>query len=538
MENIDTIKSFVEIINRHTPSPNPYGPSSHQWVDINLCDPLWLKPVQRNLVLEASVSNMPSETIAQFRGAQIGCRRKLKTAVAKRLKQHYRCNRPARGWGPNNCRWIKYVNETVKPSLKVIGWMHGGDHKSTRKDDSLDSQKSAGSKEHESVEHRKAVKQQVVTNKAPAGAHTNSKSSEINSLITTLVFWTEALYLAAFHVRGLQQALTSAAGAGILLSQLGFSPFTGILATRFMQMFGLAQGDMHHLGTGSWWAGNKLCGVDDRHTCPHMPSIVMLYELLRPMLEFLIIAHLNVSWTFVLGFQMFAGLLCEARKVDDRLFARREGDRNSMWRTLIIDTLAHDFGLDMSKAGRRTAGAVPHIDFPAWVNRSAAEWILDVFSAMLMRFSRDLRMTVRRVRPKAVTLYREAGFQRCRVNQWSWMCDLGTLCNWRVLSRNIYPEATRAQPNWARSVDASQYIQDWPVFLSNVALSVTIVASATLRNEVNYVGKDDLALQKLLPIVHKLSAYHYPYGRSINACRAEKISPLIRPSNWPGACNS
>ena len=38
METIDTIERFVEIIDYHTPIPNPYDPSTHQWVDIYLCD--------------------------------------------------------------------------------------------------------------------------------------------------------------------------------------------------------------------------------------------------------------------------------------------------------------------------------------------------------------------------------------------------------------------------------------------------------------------------------------------------------------------
>ena len=38
METIDTIERFVKIIDDHTPIPNPYDPSTHQWVEICLCD--------------------------------------------------------------------------------------------------------------------------------------------------------------------------------------------------------------------------------------------------------------------------------------------------------------------------------------------------------------------------------------------------------------------------------------------------------------------------------------------------------------------
>jgi len=86
----------------------------------------------------------------------------------KTLKQHCRCSNPIHGWGVKHWRWIKYVDEKIKPGLAYIGWQYGGDRKSTDMDESEEAEESDESEEleasvepEESVEPKESVEQQV-----------------------------------------------------------------------------------------------------------------------------------------------------------------------------------------------------------------------------------------------------------------------------------------------------------------------------------------------------------------------------------------
>ena len=139
--------------------------------------------------------------------------------------------------------------------------------------------------------------------------------------------------------------------------------------------------------------------------------------------------------------------------------------------------------------------------------------------------------------------YKDKGFLACRLNQWSWALDTGTLASWRVLTERVFRAETRAQLGWAvkfqcgaspRASPWGHFDTDvgWPVFLANVAAGQTAVCSGTLHVDVGILCPEHLEAQHLVPKMDKLLV-RYPYGRSVSACRLESIAPVLHGENWP-----
>jgi hypothetical protein len=80
---------------------------------------------------------------------------------------------------------------------------------------------------------------------------------------------TRTVYTATFKVDALDIALETALGCKCVLEALAFSPFVIVLATRFLQLYGLGRGSVLTFGTGAYWYGNKLIGLDSEDTVPN-----------------------------------------------------------------------------------------------------------------------------------------------------------------------------------------------------------------------------------------------------------------------------
>ena len=141
--------------------------------------------------------------------------------------------------------------------------------------------------------------------------------------LTHLFDWVSAIPLAAQNVE-LNCALMNSVGVDILLTGLGFSPFTKVLSLRFMKLVGLGAGPTCiKFGHGAYSWGNKLLGVDDDENAPEMARMHDVWLLLEPHFAYLVLSILNESFLFLVDFQLFQGMCCEARKADNCKYGRR-----------------------------------------------------------------------------------------------------------------------------------------------------------------------------------------------------------------------
>jgi hypothetical protein len=73
---------------------------------------------------------------------------------------------------------------------------------------------------------------------------------------------------------------------------------------------------------------------------------------------------------------------------------------------------------------------------------------------------------------------------------------------------------------------------DWSKVIANIAVGTTIAASGVSRAKLGFV--EEFGQDALRVAIHdRMAAYYYPYGRSINACLASSISPVLCEANWP-----
>ena len=160
-----------------------------------------------------------------------------------------------------------------------------------------------------------------------------------------------------------------------------------------------------------------------------------------------------------------------------------------------------------------------------------------------MRFSVLLGMPVRKLREGATRLHCEKGFGKCRLNQWCWALDTGSLTTWRTMGDVAFKRSVRSEKGWARKLQPTEDPQSWPwemladgfswsTGLANVAAGHSALCSGTLHAEAGYLTEAELTVQQLSKKLEKLDI-RYPYGRSVNACRATNISPLLYEHNWP-----
>ena len=280
--------------------------------------------------------------------------------------------------------------------------------------------------------------------------------------------------------------------------------------------------------------------VDDKP--PDIHRLQQAFKILEPHLIWLVSNILNESFLWLVDFQTFAGLCCKARKCRDGKYERRPGaEQRKKVKEACLKMYAFDYALDLNTSGPcNKEVSSPELLLPLWMDRDIAIEVLDVFAALLLRWADMVGMSANtHFRLSAKTLFQSYEFQKTKINEWSPFLDTGSLVNWQLLGRSLFMEEIKTQHGWARQFlthNPFPYFKEaiqWPIWLANLAAGVTLVAAGSTHDALGFVPENQFTDHRLRAQLATVGPLHWPYGRSANACRKEKISALIYAPNWP-----
>ena len=344
--------------------------------------------------------------------------------------------------------------------------------------------------------------------------------------VLAAVVWVPLMRSAVPGVSNLSDAMTSWDTASQVLDALGFgSSFVNTLACRTLQQISpyCCRGDIAKIGTGAVRVAQDLCGISCT-SAPPMPQLLELYVALKPMFFWLVSGTLGTCWCVLITFQVFQSLLCERRKYEDETRERRPGekDRHEQYMS-VLRPFASAVTIDLDELP--TITPKPKLELPEWANVKAVNDVLDLFGALLLRFSCDiLGREAPVLRPSSGRLWKTRRFERTRLCQWAHQLDRGSLVCFRQMSRTL----SLSDAGWALAFDSRTLGSDqWTELLTAVALGTTVLAEGMAYDRA--VSSDAMssgitsstlrmALEKAQPVV-------YPYGRALNGVGG--ISPLL-----------
>ena len=382
------------------------------------------------------------------------------------------------------------------------------------------------------VNKRKAEKTVAKeSRKKRTGLDEEEFDQDLGGWVLMFIVWIPLMRIAVMKVVNLVAAMRYWDTASAVLEGLGFgSAFVNTLACRTLQQIGCCKGDIAKIGTGAGRVGNDLCGTN-RRSPPSVSQLLLLYRVLKPMLQWLVAGTLGASWVVLITFQLFASLLCETRKYQDATRNRRPGHEGRHEHYMAgLRKFARAVAILLDD--RPVSAKQPVIEYPEWANLEAISEVLDLFNALLLRFSfRILERPVRALRPGGAKIFHSKPFGQTRLCQWAPQLDRGSLVCFNSMATQLGQDA----PGWAVSFDPCKLSTiQWVDLLTTVAFGTTVLAEGMAHDRALESGELAsgmsghtlrLALKKAEPIV-------YPYGRALN--RLGKVNPFLS-GGWESA---
>ena len=232
-------------------------------------------------------------------------------------------------------------------------------------------------------------------------------------------------------------------------------------------------------------------------------------------------------------------MCCELRKwrkyqngeqIDPRDM-RREGwsERQSFYQQL-LSRFMKDWGLPQHSSARLSSSSkCPRLQMPDGTDRELAAEFLDLFEALLVRFSTSILGNRRQATRKGSSqILANPLLARLRINQWAWQVDAGSLATWSLVLRKAVAPA-RCAEGWARRRNMLHGVRrgapdepappdlsgvDWPTFLCNLAVGVSLTPVGKARCKVGWLdGSDFKSKEALLRKVRDVPL-HWPFGRA------------------------
>jgi hypothetical protein len=303
-------------------------------------------------------------------------------------------------------------------------------------------------------------------------------AADVGGWVASIILWVFVLARSIASVQHLCKGMVRCSDARIILEGLGFgNSFVNQLTMRFLSCLGFCQGPILMMGTGTHLVGNLLCGTDaiDVDKCYEH------YLALLPMLNYLVAATLGSQW--------LVALLCEARKNLKKEHARRtpSAEKEEHYQ-MHLTKLLTAFGVQRTD-GPRGLDVCPRLKLPSWASRRDVGRVLDLFSALLLRFAEDVlgRTEVPTVGPGGTALRRSAACQ------WQFMLDRRSLVNFNTslvpcMQKHLAFEASFGWVHhyvWTNMFTTSL----WKDVLVQMALGHTLLAESMVHSAMGHIDE-------------------------------------------------
>lgn len=384
----------------------------------------------------------------------------------------------------------------------------------------------------EAAEHKKqqAAKRCKQTQQlVDAGLDEEEFTEDVGSWVARVVAWLPLLHACVSKVPNLCSAMNRADTAAVVLQGLGFGDsFINMLTVRALQPLGIANGIVAQLGTGTFSTARRLAAQPTLQGQAMVPLMITLFFALEPIMKWYTGVTLGPTWCILVTFPMFQSLLCEERKRQDHWdsnnprFSRRAGAEERSDTSLdYLRFFAHAMGIDLEGEPSKVT-APPPLLLPEWADVTAVGEILDLFVALMLRFSRDvLGRRALCYRPGAQALFANPRFQTLRLCQFSYAVDRGSLVLFKEGIANtlrrlgLIHDRVFMHSGWMHLFNHHRITPEhWSYLLPRVALGITLLSEG--GSHIRAGDIHDFHPRTLLVAAHRASPLVYPYGRALN----------------------